>query len=465
MNITSLHPPILRELLICSLKDKGIAKYTQKILDRFNSAKDEITFKALISIRNFKKEYGTFPNYDDFISHLKKDVISNETKEIYDYVLVLKRPIEEWKTTLVDIEARIRAHLIKCGLCNLIQVNGHTSNGLESLKVGLSDMNGLVYDERLKPDNINTNQSVELVSDLNDIINQISSKEKARILRTGIDSFDKDNDEEQRQGGINFGTGTLIFAHTGVGKSFFLRNIALEAICDGYNVMFIQLEGSKIYTYISFIAMLTNTNIYDLMRKAEAKELNHQEINAGMRQFAKDNNIDQYGKLIIKSPTSFSNKTITLEDIEQEIELSEYKLDKKIDVLIIDYIDLMMTHTKVMTPGFFEKHWLSERFVGMAISRDMAFVTATQAVSIEKDVLGLADVALDKGMSQPYSVVLSLNQTREEKEDNIIRIAELKNRHSKIVESIHEITGDRERGYFVRRDDNNTITKHDEPPF
>ena len=170
--------------------------------------------------------------------------------------------------------------------------------------------------------------------------------------------------DDKLYGGINRGEITIWCAGSGVGKSLFLQNQALNLSRQGLNVVYISLELSEGLTGMRMDSMLTEVGTRDIFRNLDTVEL--KVIAAGRKS----------GDLYIRQIPQGS----TCNDIKVYLKNYEIERQKRPDVLIIDYLDLVFPNNKKINPSdlFVKDKFVTEEMRGLAVEGKMICITASQ---------------------------------------------------------------------------------------
>ena len=115
----------------------------------------------------------------------------------------------------------------------------------------------------------------------------------------------------------------------------FLQNLAVNWSTAGFNTAYISFELSEELTAMRLDAMMTN-----IPTKKVFPEIDNVEMKVKMLK-------KKSGELFIKYLPSGS----TILDIRTYIKELELKTKKKIDCILIDYLDLMMPKSKRVSPS------------------------------------------------------------------------------------------------------------------
>jgi hypothetical protein len=133
--------------------------------------------------------------------------------------------------------------------------------------------------------------------------------------------------------------------------------------------------------------------------------------------------------IIVSSEESFNAKTLV--DIRKEVKEME-KLYGKIDVIIIDYLELLeVGDGHNYTPGEerFRQAKLAKGMKMLAMEFNAVVHTATQSSNIPEEqkndpefVITRAQLSEDKGKIRPFDIFITINQTRDEAKEGIMRL-------------------------------------------
>jgi len=184
-------------------------------------------------------------------------------------------------------------------------------------------------------------------------------KDKNGQISTGWKSVD-----DKLYGGINRGEITIWCAGSGVGKSLFLQNSAINLAKQGLNVVYISLELSEGLTSMRMDSMLTEVGTREIFRNLDNVEIKVKQ--------AQRNSGDLYVKQIPQGSTC--------NDIKVYLKNYEIERQRRPDVLIIDYLDLVFPNNKKINPSdlFVKDKFVTEEMRGLAVEKKMICITASQ---------------------------------------------------------------------------------------
>ena len=141
-------------------------------------------------------------------------------------------------------------------------------------------------------------------------------------------------------GGFNRGELNIFAGGSGAGKSLFLANLGVNWAMMGLNVLYLTFELSENLVSMRIDSMVTGVPTRDVFKSIDDVELKVKMIGR------------QSGAFQVKYMPSGK----TANDIRSFVKEYEIKTGKKIDVLLIDYLDLMMPlGVKVSAENLFVK--------------------------------------------------------------------------------------------------------------
>ena len=224
-------------------------------------------------------------------------------------------------------------------------------------------------------------------------------------------------------GGIGAGDTALFLAQSGVGKTKLLRWIGVGASRRGYKVLHIQLEGTKEEAYSGYDATWSGQKIFALeygnidpeMMKKMNKVLTDIRINGG------EIYVEAYERFKSASMVDARNSLIEAE-----------KAYSKIDVVLIDYLELIEPGDgRYYKPDEerFRREKIGDMMKNLAVEFKTRVITATQASTVSPEFLRKPDFVMTrynvsefKNIIKPFSYFITLNQTPDEYDNNIMRL-------------------------------------------
>jgi hypothetical protein len=152
--------------------------------------------------------------------------------------------------------------------------------------------------------------------------------------------------------------------NSGAGKSLFLANLGVNWALAGMNVLYLTFELSENLVSMRVDSMVTGITTRDIFKSID--------------------DVEMRVKMIGKKAGAFQVKYMpsgkTANDIRSYIKEYEIKTGRKVDALLIDYLDLMMpVGVKVSAENLFVKDkYVSEELRNLAMELNTVFVTASQ---------------------------------------------------------------------------------------
>lgn len=253
-------------------------------------------------------------------------------------------------------------------------------------------------------------------------------------IPTGIDELDYRLGGES--GGPETGECVLWLGDSGAGKSQCLTSVGIAAVRQGFRVAHFQLEGTKEQCLNRYDAAWTGT----LYQDVKLGNITAKKMEVTKRIIKKLRKTD----IIVSSEETFNAKTLV--DIRRELKEMEKKYGK-IDVIIIDYLELLELgdgHRYTPSEERFRQAKLAKGMKMLAMEFNAVVHTATQSSNIPEEqkndpefVITRAQLSEDKGKIRPFDIFVTINQTRDEAKEEIMRLHTDKLRDYKNGEPIH----------------------------
>ena len=184
-------------------------------------------------------------------------------------------------------------------------------------------------------------------------------KDKNGQISTGWPTLDK-----KLFGGFNRGELNIFAGGSGSGKSLFMANMGVNWCLQGLNVMYLTFELSEALVSMRVDSMTTEIPSRDIFKNIEDVELKVKMIGK------------KSGAFQVKYMPTGKNAN----DIRSYLKEYEIKTGKKVDVLLVDYLDLMHPiAAKISAENLFVKDkYVSEELRNLAMELNTIFVTASQ---------------------------------------------------------------------------------------
>jgi replicative DNA helicase len=163
---------------------------------------------------------------------------------------------------------------------------------------------------------------------------------------------------------MNRGELNIFAGGSGAGKSLFLANLGVNWALQGLNVVYLTLELSEALVSMRIDSMVTGVGTKEIFKDLDDVEMKVKMIGR------------KAGMLQIKYMPS--GKTVN--DIRAYIKEYEIKVGKKVDVLLVDYLDLLMPIGKKISAEnlFVKDKYVSEELRNLAMEKKVLLVTAAQ---------------------------------------------------------------------------------------
>jgi KaiC/GvpD/RAD55 family RecA-like ATPase len=232
-------------------------------------------------------------------------------------------------------------------------------------------------------------------------------------ISTGWPSIDK-----KLYGGFNRGELNIFCAGSGGGKSLFLANMGVNWAQQGLNVLYLTFELSEKLVAMRLDSMTTGiptrqifTNIDDVELKVKMME-------------------KKAGSMQIKYMPSGKN----CNDIRAYLKEYQVKKGVKPDVLLIDYLDLMMPLSVKVSPSdlFVKDKYVSEEIRNLAMETQCVTVTASQLNRAAVEEIEFDHSHISGGLSKIMTAdnVIGIFTSRAMKERGRYQIQFMKTRSS-----------------------------------
>jgi len=215
-------------------------------------------------------------------------------------------------------------------------------------------------------------------------------------------------------GGLDRKTLTCYIGGTNVGKSIVLCNDAASYVRQGKNVLFITCEMAK-----EKVTRRISANMFDMTLEEYDKLVeNPANVKKKIKNF-RNSSFFEPGKLRVKElPTGQG----TVLDVERYIKEVEETQKYKVDIVIIDYINIMCNYRQPNSENTYLKlKSLAEDLRGLAVKYDLLMITASQIGrgALDSSDISITDVSESMGLMHTVDNCIGIIQTEE------MRIGEL----------------------------------------
>ena len=184
-------------------------------------------------------------------------------------------------------------------------------------------------------------------------------KDKNGQISTGWKSVD-----DKLFGGMNRGELNIFAGGSGAGKSLFLANLGVNWALAGLNVIYLTLELSEELVSMRIDSMITGIPSRDVFKNIDDVEMK----------------VKMIGKKAGSLQVKYMPSGKTANDLRSYLKEYEIKMGQKVDVLLVDYLDLLMPISKKISPAdlFIKDKYVSEELRNLAVEKNCIFVTASQ---------------------------------------------------------------------------------------
>lgn len=399
---TELEKLILANSLKNSSFLKKVAPYLTHKKDEassFEDPKHNLVLKLINSFIEKKHHIPTKETLMDMVYKLDYDQEVNVyIKNIVDYIYELSE--KDLDTDYIEEESN---KLIKRNTFQELYIKHYDEiidGNFQGFKSDLS--------ENIQEDYFNTTDIGTDVIESNKIYEEIENLVNRDVVSTGYSSLDN-----AIAGGFFKRELTVFGAISGLGKTMFLLNFAINAMLEGKNVVFYTMETSTIRLWQRFI-----TNLLDIDSK---KILIDQDT--------VKTQLDDYmetvdGSLIIKE---YNANEINSADIEEHLKKVEEVKDISVDAIYVDYLLLIKSNDNRLSVENSYKYYktVSEELRNIAKTKDIPVVTAIQlnrdayaTDGASKQNLSSKNTSESMGVIHTSENVVLMSQSNSDKEKN-----------------------------------------------
>lgn len=242
-------------------------------------------------------------------------------------------------------------------------------------------------------------------------------RDKSNYVSTGIKLLD-----DKLHGGFTPGALNVFAGGSGSGKSLICQNIALNWALAGLNVIYFSLELSEELVALRLDAMTTGMSTTDVMRRMDEAALKIKMVLRGK------------GELVLKK---LPEAGTTANDLRAFCKEWEIKTGKKIDAIVVDYLDLMFPCDKRIdiSNAFQKDKYTSEEMRALAGERNLLCVTASQLnrTSVQESEFDHSHIAGGISKINTADNVFGILATPQMRENGKYQLQFLKTRSSSAV--------------------------------
>lgn len=407
-NLETFSAEFKRDCLAFLLKDAIAAKAVILSLPLDFFEYDPEYHTIYIAFREFIDKYRSRPSRHELIDIIKDEAVRVALDE-EDVKGTLKALQEVWdwgkfnplyvKDKLYDA---IKAHHV---LQVARQIDEYVDEG---------DYDGLV--EAMSKARFTGSEEADLVEYWKDAPKRLKRvrKEKAQRIPTGLILVD-----DQIEGGLPKGNIAMIMGGSGFGKSAMLGQFALASSLSGFTTAYLTLELSADLLMTRCDSNQTGIPLSEITKIPTKKIMKKLKVAAGKGGTLPAPLYVQY----------YPTKSISIHDIEGYVLRLREEKGITLDALFVDYFDLLK-----MTGDYTKKYEALEENIemlrGLAGMYSTAVWTASQVnrSGICKDEVDMEDIAAGFGKVFPLDLLLTISQTKQERNKKVFRLTNAKSR-------------------------------------
>lgn len=219
-------------------------------------------------------------------------------------------------------------------------------------------------------------------------------------------------------GGFNRGELNIFAGGSGAGKSLFLANLGLNWSLAGLNVVYVTLELSEELVSMRIDSMVTDISTKDIFKQIDDVEMK----------------VRVTGKKSGRFQIKYMPSGKTANDLRSFMKEYEVKTGKKIDILLVDYLDLLMPISRKISAEnlFIKDKFVSEELRNLAVEKNVVLVTAAQLNRGAVDEISFDHSHISGGLSkiQTADNVFGIFTSRNMREKGRYQIQLMKTRSS-----------------------------------
>lgn len=212
-------------------------------------------------------------------------------------------------------------------------------------------------------------------------------------------------------GGLGPGELGVVVAPSGVGKTWILTALGASAVRQGLNVVHYTMELSEHYVGARYDTVFTRIPSNELKEKKE-------EVKSKISQLS--------GQLMIKY---FPPKGVTVKKLQQHID-KMIATGNKPDVIVVDYADLLLSHSNKSDSTYAEQGGVYIDLRGMSGELGIPIWTASQTnrSAIDSEVIEADKIADSYAKVMNADFIMSWSRKSKDKLNNTARAHIMKNR-------------------------------------
>jgi KaiC/GvpD/RAD55 family RecA-like ATPase len=394
--------------------------YLEKVDHSFFDNSDvSLLFKVA---KSFIKKYPEHSPTKDQLIHIldKRGLLERLPEDRIDLIYHSKNREYDKEWYIKSLEGWIQAKSLENGLQSAVEYYRSQELNEENIQHVCSNVVNIVNDRGLV--SFHKNTGLDFFDPESHYYDESANRHKI-----GLEFFDK-----VTEGGIGAGELWCGVGETNVGKSVWLCNIAKSLVENGANVLYISCEMHKKKVVRRIGSNMYNVPMKDYFQLAKDPQYikkKMQEYKDGMMfNLSSSGNL---GSLIIEQFPTSSLDVPTLQNFIKDNVEKVYK--RKIDVVVIDYINIMSNFRNPNSENTYMKiKQLAEDIRGMAVRLDLGVITVTQLKvgSYNSTDFNLEDASESSGLGHTLDFGFGIMQDTLMHTNRKYKIKVLKNRDS-----------------------------------
>lgn len=350
-----------------------------------------------------------------------EDRDGNITKPILHSILDITRSSYDEETFVIPyFNAWVLRNRLRAGSVDILDETRGLDDVKDFLKVSdvadkiraiVDDMTSLSF---IKDDDIG--------SDFDNPEHHVQDFSKFKV-KSGFETIDT-----MLGGGWDVNTLNIIMAETNGGKSLWMQNFAVRAADMGRNVLYITLEMSeaKVMKRLGSMRLKIPINEYDVVSK-DIESMKNKIAELRKPRPGSDIFGSEPGKIYSKF---WAAGTVTVQQISSYVEKLQIRVNKKIDLIIVDYITLIAPLKGMGDSLYIKGKHLAEGLRAMGAKYACPVLTGVQ---VAKDAWNSSDITLEsvpesKAIAETADTFFAIIRTEEMRRQNLYRFKLLKQR-------------------------------------
>ena len=340
--------------------------------------------------------------YDEFKRTPSLDVFKVEISKMEDSGMQ-KRIVEQLKLAFTQLGDNDLDYVKKefSNFCINQNIKEAIVQSVDLLKAGSYDRIKDLVDKAMKV-GVENNLGMDYIEDYDDRMQDL----KRSTVPTKWEPIN-----DLMDGGLGPGELGVVVAPSGVGKTWILTAIGAEAVRKGLSVVHYTMELSEHYVGARYDTVFTGIPSAELKDKKD-------EVKAKIKNLK--------GRLLVKY---FPPKGVTVKKLQAHIE-KMVTMDNRPDVIIVDYADLLLSHSNKSDSTYAEQGGVYIDLRGMSGELEIPIWTASQTnrSAIDSEVIEADKIADSYAKVMNADFIMSWSRKSKDKLNNTARCHIMKNR-------------------------------------